>query len=54
MAIADLPRPGADRLVGDLKKAGVLKTVMLTGDNESAARHVAAGLGVDEVSRPPP
>jgi Cd2+/Zn2+-exporting ATPase len=49
MAIADPPRPGADRLVGDLKKAGVLKTVMLTGDNESAARHVAAGLGVDEV-----
>lgn len=35
--------------LADLKAAGVRKTVMLTGDAQSAAQAVAAQLGLDEV-----
>jgi len=47
--IADVLRPGAREVLEKLKRTGVKRIVMLTGDNEATARAVAAELGVDEV-----
>ena len=47
-AVADALRPDSARAVAELKQLGV-KTVMLTGDNESAAKSVAGQVGIDEV-----
>ena len=49
IVISDLPKPHAAEAVAALKKCGVKKTVMLTGDAQRVADEVAAGLGVDEV-----
>lgn len=49
IGITDPLRPGVEGLVSGLKQAGVRKTVMLTGDNEHAARRVASLLGIDQV-----
>jgi Cd2+/Zn2+-exporting ATPase len=49
IGITDPVRPEADRVVAELKRAGVRHTVMLTGDNARAAARVAERLGVDEV-----
>ena len=46
--IADQVKPGAAAAIRDLKRAGVTKTVLLTGDAESAAQAVATELGLDE------
>lgn len=48
IVIADEIKPGAAQAVTDLKKAGVVRTVMLTGDAEGIASNVASGLGIDE------
>ncbi len=47
--ISDVVKPGAAKALADLKKAGVRKIVMLTGDEKAVAENVASGLGVDEV-----
>ena len=47
--IADMVKPNAARAIAELKHAGVTRTVMLTGDQESAARQVADEVGVDEL-----
>lgn len=47
--ISDVVKPGAAAALADLKKAGVRKIVMLTGDARSVAESVASQLGVDEV-----
>ncbi|MGE5674923.1 MAG: heavy metal translocating P-type ATPase [Mycobacterium leprae] len=49
IAIADPIRPDAVELVAALRKAGVKRTVMMTGDHVAAARAVAGRLGIDEV-----
>lgn len=49
IGIADGVRESAERAVSELKKAGI-KTVMLTGDGESAAKSVGRRLGIDEVA----
>ncbi len=46
--ISDVVKPGAKEALSDLKKAGVQKIIMLTGDTKAAADAVAAELGVDE------
>ena len=46
--ISDVVKPTSAQAVRELKKAGVRKTVMLTGDAERVARQVAQELGVDE------
>lgn len=46
--ISDVVKPGAKEALSDLKKAGVQKIIMLTGDAKAAADAVAAELGVDE------
>lgn len=47
-ALADTPRPGAERLVESLRAAGVDRVIMLTGDSQLVADKVAAELGIDE------
>lgn len=47
IALADLPKEGAKDAVSALKRAGVGRTVMLTGDSEAAALPVARSLGLD-------
>jgi P-type E1-E2 ATPase len=47
--IADTVRPGAREALAELKKSGVKRLVMLTGDNAATARAIADEVGVDEV-----
>lgn len=47
--IADVPKATSKQAVASLKKAGIRKTVMLTGDRKRVAEDVAAQLGIDEV-----
>ena len=49
IVISDVVKPGSKQAVAELKRAGVEKTVMLTGDSSSVAEKVAAQLGIDEV-----
>ena len=49
LVVSDEPKPGAKEAIADLHKAGVTRTVMLTGDQETAAKAVASQLGIDEV-----
>lgn len=46
--LADRPRPEAHRLVAQLKKSGIRKVVMLTGDNARTAQAIATELNLDE------
>ncbi|MBI4765811.1 MAG: heavy metal translocating P-type ATPase [Deltaproteobacteria bacterium] len=48
IAIHDPLREDARELVRGLKRMGIAKIVMLTGDNEATARTIAAQLGMDE------
>ena len=46
--VSDLEKASAKEAVSALKKAGITRTVMLTGDEEKTAEHVARSLGIDE------
>ncbi len=46
--ISDMVKPSSKKAVLELKRAGVKRTVMLTGDAKSVADKVAAELGLDE------
>ena len=47
--ISDTLKPTSVEAIAALKKMGIEKTVMLTGDSDKVAQAVAAQLGVDEV-----
>lgn len=47
--ISDIIKPHAKEAVSELKRSGVEKTVMLTGDAKAVANQVASTLGIDEV-----
>ena len=49
IVISDVVKPHAREALAQLHKAGVNRTVMLTGDAKKVAEAVAAELGVDEV-----
>ena len=49
IVISDIVKPHSKAAIAELKKAGVDKTVMLTGDAKKAAEQAAALLGIDEV-----
>ena len=49
IVISDIIKPHSKAAIAELKKAGVDKTVMLTGDARKVANQVAASLGIDEV-----
>lgn len=48
LCIADTVKPTSQKTIAGLKKAGVRRTVMLTGDAEPVAAAVAQQLGLDE------
>lgn len=48
IVISDVVKPDAADAVRQLRKAGVTKTVMLTGDDKKVAASVASQLGIDE------
>ena len=48
LAVADTLRPNAAEIISALKRLGIHKTVMLTGDNPRVAAAIAAQTGVDE------
>ena len=47
--ISDRLKPGAKEAIAALRRAGVSRTVMLTGDREAVAKQTAAELGITEV-----
>ena len=49
IVISDVVKPNTKLALSELKKHGVKKTVMLTGDSKAAADRVAAEIGIDEV-----
>ena len=49
IVVSDILKPRASEAISDLKKAGVSKTVMLTGDRKEVAQQVASTLGIDQV-----
>ena len=49
IVISDVVKPHSGEAIAALKKSGVAKTVMLTGDSKRVADQVAAELGIDEV-----
>ncbi|MGA9188199.1 MAG: heavy metal translocating P-type ATPase [Methanosarcina sp.] len=48
IAVADVLRENSGQAINKLKKAGIRKIIMLTGDNESTARAIATKAGVDD------
>lgn len=48
ISIADPIRPESKQAIQALKRAGIKKVIMLTGDNEGAAKTIASSLGIDE------
>ena len=49
IVISDLPKEDAAAAIAALKRSGVKRTVMLTGDTQAAAEQTGAALGLDEV-----
>ena len=47
--ICDMIKPHAKEAIQALRKSGIKKTIMLTGDSRRIADQVAADLGIDEV-----
>lgn len=48
ISVADSLRENVRQIMGEVRKAGVKRIVMLTGDNEGTAKAVAAEAGIDE------
>ena len=49
VGLADTPRDGVKQVLERLRRIGIRKTVMLTGDNERVGRAIADAVGLDEV-----
>ncbi|MCM1320881.1 MAG: heavy metal translocating P-type ATPase [Bacteroides sp.] len=49
IVISDTIKPDAAAALAELKKAGIKKTVILTGDSQKAAEETAAAAGADEI-----
>ena len=47
--IGDKIKPTSKKAIEELKKLGIKKTIMLTGDEEKTAKSIAATLGIDEI-----
>jgi len=48
IALADAPRQGSRRVIERLRSLGITHQIMLTGDHEATAKHVAQALGIDD------
>jgi Cd2+/Zn2+-exporting ATPase len=49
IAVADVLRPGIRQVIAALRRIGLRRTILLTGDNERVAAHIAAEAGLDEI-----
>ncbi len=49
IAVADIVREDAFNAIMELKRSGIISTVMLTGDNPTVAANIAKQTGIDEV-----
>ena len=49
IVISDIEKPHAVEAVAELRKTGIERTVMLTGDKQRVAEQVAEHLGIDQV-----
>jgi Cd2+/Zn2+-exporting ATPase len=49
ITLADTVRPAAQRAIAELKRIGIKKVVMITGDNPRTAERIARELGIDQV-----
>lgn len=49
IVVSDIIKPNSKEAVSALKKLGIEKTVMLTGDARSVADQIAGSIGIDEV-----
>ncbi len=49
IVISDMLKPTAANAIAELKKAGIQRTVMLTGDTKTVAQQVADSLGIETV-----
>lgn len=49
IVISDVVKETSKSAIAALKKSGIKKTVMLTGDSDKTAKKVAAAIGIDEV-----
>lgn len=49
IVISDVVKPTTKDAIAELKKNGIKKTIMLTGDANETAQRVAAEIGIDEV-----
>jgi Cu+-exporting ATPase len=49
IAIADIMKEDVKETIADLKKMGINKAIMLTGDNQKVADTISKGAGLDEV-----
>jgi len=49
LAVSDRLRPEAGAAIHELRRAGIEHTVMLSGDNATVAKSIAAQIGIDEV-----
>ena len=49
IVISDMLKPTSAKAMAELKKSGIQKTVMLTGDAKAVAEQVADSLGIDTV-----
>ncbi|MGH7359389.1 MAG: heavy metal translocating P-type ATPase, partial [Candidatus Rokuibacteriota bacterium] len=49
LGLADVPRSGARDVLDRLRRLGIRKTIMLTGDNDRVARAIGQAVGIDEV-----
>ena len=49
ITLADTPRPEANQAIAELKRLGIKKVIMITGDNPRTAARIAKELGIDQV-----
>ena len=49
IVISDILKPSSKHAMEELRRSGVTRTVMLTGDIDAVARQIAAELGIDTV-----
>lgn len=49
IVISDRVKPNSKAALAKLKKNGIVKNIMLTGDGKAVAEHIAADLGIDQV-----
>ncbi len=49
LALSDTLKKDSSQVIGKLAENGITKTVLLTGDNEKTARHIANQIGITEV-----